>query len=267
MKSEVYSILEQLNDSKQINETTLYQQNKNICMKVQRGLEKAINSYLPKVSGTTYAFMTKNYYHLNLEVSYRYSLRDLSWEEYQGTFYLMAVPCINFVDYFSFLGSDHQGDLHYILKEHIEQDLSTAAEECLNSDIKCDIKQLRKDIAKGKSSDFDDILYPKVKKAVDTLMNSKYSYEIHSKLHPEVRNRTKIPLVIFNPETCIFDFVGHYNRGGGVNPSKDREVVPTELFLDYLSTYTKTIVDKLPISRWVNFTISKSNILLYDITI
>lgn len=270
MENKIYSILEGLSNI-QINEQSfLLQQNKNVCMKILSEFKKVLPTY-EGITGNTYAYLTREYYSLSLIIDYRISIRNLSWEEYNSKLYLMAEPYIQFVNYKSFTGL-HQNNLFEILKEYILGDsIRYLDEENIISDTGYELNIIRKELSHNLKGTFESVLLPNVQKAVDNVMSSKYSYNIHSKLHPEVKNRNKVPLLIFDVEESVINFIGRYYSNKEIDISLSKNAVKISVnssssaFLPHCNYYVKTILDKLPLLRWVNFTIPKSKIILYDI--
>lgn len=263
MKSEIGIILEQLTTGRnieKIDEATLLQQNKNICSKIQRAVEKAIYQTRDVITQGQIQFLfNEDYYKLPLVVDFNISYKSLTWQYGKNSLlYLLAEPYMVYKDYYQPNGRN-KNDLIKILKDYFRDYYIDLDIDRICKEAKCTTQEFNKDIGNtgvNTKGPVESYFVIKVQKALDTLLNPNI-IKVTSSFKSEIKGGNKIPLLMYSPEQK--DRVSYAIPGSG-KYLFGRNTSLEDLLRDLQTDPLNFILD-IPIISWVSCEIDEPRIL------
>lgn len=251
----------------------LYQQNKNRLMKLQR----KINTVSKKVSipGNSRICLANNteYYGVNVDLTFLSTFEDFIWEELDGKLYLLAKVSIKWEEVSdTILFNNIRSRMWRILNtgsyywEKSDEDVLEDLESRLNR-----TSQILFDMISHKKNDFDNLMlssgiYHQVKIGVSQALSHNIVMGVNKRLYPRVKDRSRVPVLIYDAETDRIDHIGQnveYSGSEALNPTKVRDNI---LFDHFSDANARNSLYYIPLDRWVEAYIpEESEVTRYQI--
>lgn len=253
----------------------LFQQNKNRLMKLQKKIA-AISKKISIDGNSRICFVNTNeYYGVPVDLNFKTSYEDFSWEECDGKLFLMAGISIKWSPL-------DESSLFYNIKSRIYEIANTRSYfwNKDDKDVLADLEalfnisspEILRMIAQ-KEDDFKKLLLSSgvihhIKNGINQALSRKIIVEVDKKLYPRVKDRTRVPVLIYDAETDRVDYIDQnveYSGSDALNSSKVRENILFDRFSD---VEAKNALFYIPLNRWIEAYISKDdNLDRYRITL
>lgn len=257
----------------------LFQQNKNICLKIQKKIDQACNKFVDY--GSDYCHLADDYLKLVFNLKRELYFKNSAWEECDNKLYLLIQPCIRFIGISQIYGRN-KSDLESIILDHLvdhmryartysdsQEILDRAAVICNSSEF-----EVRDYISNrgAVNSYIGDSIYSYIKPVIDIILDSgpKVEIKIPDKLYPKVKDRTKLPILIFDPGNLSIDYIRHLYLDipeGILNSSKVRSVDDVDQFVKKELKDPIRLLNRIPLGRWVSAAIPASEYIDFPINI
>lgn len=226
--------------------------------------------------------MTEDYIKLTFRLSRELYFGSLVWEECDNKLFLLVKPQIRFTEIAPNYGS--KKDLGSVILEHLSDQLRYArmysdSQEILNKVASiCGSSETGvRDYISNKGAinqHIGDSLYRHLKPGVDAILNSgsEVKIQVHKKLYPRVKDRTRIPILIFDPERYSIDYINESYPYADipsetVNSSKVRSVDDVDKFIRTELDKPEKLLRRIPLDRWLEATLPSSRYVAFPIDI
>lgn len=206
--------------------------------------------------------------------------KNPTWEECDNKLYLLIQPCIRFTEISKTYGNSK--DLESIILEYLADQMRYArtysdSQEVLDRAVViCNSSESEvRDYISNRgvvNSYIGDSIYFYIKPVIDMVLASgpKVEIKIHDKLYPKVKDRTKFPVLIFDPENLSIDYIRHSYLDvpeGTLNSSKVRSVDDVDWFVKNELKNPIRLLNRIPLDRWISAVLPASEYIAFPISI